>query len=246
MSHKVAKESRRVQSRRGMLIRKTTVRRKLVRLFYFQAWEYTASSPHLGSALSPKVLRLAEKRSMDPNTSPSHSEEELTKVSDANSEQTIKKSTAAGPSQVAQTVSTSTSTPTSQSMKTERTVGATAGAAKEFNQKKTLFRAYQIIWYVFGFIEIVLAFRFVLKLLGANPNAGFSQFVYSLSSPFAGPFTGIFSASTNQGAETTSFFEWSTLVAAVVYIVITWGIIKIFKLGKPTDANEVVSTVDRQ
>lgn len=183
---------------------------------------------------------------MDPNLSPSHSEEELTKVSDANSEQTIRKSTAAGPTQVAQTVSTSTRTPTSQSTKTERVVGATPTAAREYGQKKTLFHAYQIVWYIFGFIEIVLAFRFVLKLLGANPEAGFTNFVYALSTPFAGPFLDIFSASANQGAETTSYFEWSTLVAAVVYVVLTWGIIKIFKLGKPTDPKEVVNTVDSQ
>lgn len=183
---------------------------------------------------------------MDPNLNPSHSEEELTKVSDANSEQTIRKTTAAGPTQVAQTVSTSTSTPTSQSMKTERSVGATPVAAREYSDKKTLFHAYQIIWYIFGFIEIVLAFRFILKLLGANPEAGFTKLVYSLSSPFAGPFLNIFHASANQGVETTSFFEWSTIVAAIVYIVITWGVFKIFKLGKPTDPAEVVKTVDSQ
>lgn len=183
---------------------------------------------------------------MDSTLTPSHSEDELTKVSDANSEQTIRKSTAAGPTQVAQTVSTSTSTPTSQSTKTERTVGATPTAAKEYGQKKTLFHAYQLIWYVFGFIEIVLAFRFMLKLLGANPEAGFSRLVYGISTPFAGPFLNIFHASATPGVETTSFFEWSTLVAAFVYVVITWGIFKIFKLGKPTDPREVVNTVDRQ
>ncbi len=208
--------------------------------------EYTRRRLPFRGCTSVYGAKVKGKTSMDPNLTPSRSEEELTKVSDANSEQTIKKSVSASPSQVAQTVSTSTSTPTSQSMKTERSVGATPTAAKEYGQKKTLFHAYQIIWYIFGFIEIVLAFRFVLKLLGANPNAGFTQFIYSLSSPFAGPFAGIFSASTNQGAETTSFFEWSTLVAAVVYVVITWGIIKIFKLGKPTDPNEVVGTVDSQ
>lgn len=183
---------------------------------------------------------------MDPNLAPSRSEEELTKTQEGDSQQTIKKSTTAGVDQVAQTVSTSTSTPTSQTMRTERSIGATAGAAKEYGQTKTLFHAYQIIWYIFGFIEIVLAFRFVLKLLGANPEAGFTKFVYGLSYPFAAPFLDIFRASTTQGVETASYFEWSTLVAAVVYIVITWGIIKIFKLGKPTDPNEVVNTVANQ
>lgn len=183
---------------------------------------------------------------MTPTLDSSHSEEELTKVSNANSEQSIRKSTVSGPTQAAQTVTTSTSTPTGQAMKTERTVGATPRAAQDYGTKKKLFHAYRIVWYLFGFIEIVLAFRFVLKILGANPDAGFTNFVYGLSAPFAGPFANIFKASATEGVETTSFFEWSTIVAAFVYLVITWGVIKIFKLGKPTDPREIVSTVDRQ
>jgi hypothetical protein len=183
---------------------------------------------------------------MDPTTNPSRSEEELTKVSDANSEQTIRKSTSAGPTQVAQTVSTSTSTPTSQSTKTERSVGATPTAAKEYSQTKTLFHAYQAVWYILTFIEIVLAFRFIFKLLGVNPEAGFTKLVYGVSTPFASPFLSMFSASANKGVETTSYLEWSTLLAAIVYVIIAWGVTKIFKLGKPTDPNEVVNTVANQ
>ncbi len=183
---------------------------------------------------------------MSPNNTSSRNEEEITKVSDANSEQSIRRNTASNPSQVAETVSTTTSTPTSQSTKTQRSVDASPTASREYGQKKTLFHAYQIIWYIFGFIEIVLAFRFVLKLLGTNPEAGFTKFVYAISSPFAGPFLSMFPASANRGAVTTSYFEWSTLAAAIVYVVITWGIIKIFKLGKPTTAEDVVSAVDRQ
>jgi hypothetical protein len=180
------------------------------------------------------------------NIPPSHTEDELTKVSNANSEQSIRRSTSTGTDQVAQTVTTSTATPTGESTKTESSVGATPAAAQEYSQKKTLFHAYQVVWYILGFIEIVLAFRFILKILGTNPDAGFSRFIYGLSMPFAGPFASMFQPSTTQGFETTSFFEWSTIVAAFVYLIIAWGIIKIFKLGKPTDPNEVVNTVNSQ
>lgn len=183
---------------------------------------------------------------MNPNLAPSHREDELTKVSDANSEQTIRKSKTTGQNQVAQTVSTSTSTPNSQSTKTERSIGATPEAAKEYGQKKTLFHAYQIIWYILGFIEVVLAFRFILKLLGANPEAGFTKLVYAVSSPFAVPFSNIFNASTANGLETTSLLEWSTLIAGLVYLLIAWGLTKLFNLGKPTDPNEVAQSVDSQ
>lgn len=183
---------------------------------------------------------------MDPNLDPAHSEDELTRVSNANSEQSIRKTTTSGEGQVSQSVATTTTTPTSKSTKSEQTVGATAGATSVYNQKKTLFHSYQAIWYIFGFIEIVLAFRFVLKILGANPEADFSKFIYGLSMPFAAPFTSIFQSTASKGVETTSFVEWSTLIAAFVYVVLTWGIIKIFNLGKPVTPTEVNDAVSSQ
>jgi hypothetical protein len=176
----------------------------------------------------------------------SHSEEEITRISDANSEQTIRKNISASPDMVAETTVTSTSSPTSRSVKTQQSSGASPSAAREYGQTKTLFHAYQIIWYIFGFIEIVLAFRFILKLVGANPIAGFTKFVYGLSAPFVAPFLNMFRASSTRGAETTSYLEWSTIVAAIVYIVLTWALIKIFKLGKPTNQEEVEATVNQE
>jgi uncharacterized membrane protein len=88
------------------------------------------------------------------------------------------------------------------------------------------------IWLVLGIFEVLLAFRFFLKLLGANPNSGFTEFVYSVSGPLSAPFSGIFSAPTTEGDITTSVFETSTLVAMVVYALLAWGIIKLATLNK--------------
>ena len=41
---------------------------------------------------------------------------------------------------------------------------------------KPLFKGTQVVWYVLSVIEVILAFRFMLKLLGANPEAGFTKF----------------------------------------------------------------------
>lgn len=114
--------------------------------------------------------------------------------------------------------------------------------AKVFQKKKTIFRAYQIIWYILAVIEILLAFRMVLKALGANPIAGFATFVYALSEPFAGPFNGLFNTSvTSQG----SVFEWSTIIAAAVYALIAFGIVQAIHLRKPVTKTEVEQTVDQ-
>lgn len=88
------------------------------------------------------------------------------------------------------------------------------------------------VWYVAGFIEVILLFRFVLKLFGANPAAGFVNFVYSLSGFFTAPFSGIFSSPTTEGDVTTAIFEWSTLVAMAVYAIVAWGIVKLVNLNR--------------
>lgn len=87
-------------------------------------------------------------------------------------------------------------------------------------------------WWIVGALETLLAVRFVLKMLGANPNSGFVEFVYSLSSPFVAPFRGIFSTPKTEGDITTSVFETQVLVAMVVYLLVGWGIIKLLSLNK--------------
>jgi len=60
---------------------------------------------------------------------------------------------------------------------------------------KPLYLGTQITWYILGVIETLLALRFLLKLLAANPSAGFSNFIYTLSYPFAAPFLNVFASS---------------------------------------------------
>jgi hypothetical protein len=87
------------------------------------------------------------------------------------------------------------------------------------------------VYFLFGVLEILLAFRFVLKLAGASQTSGFVNFIYSLSGVFVAPFNGIFHTSLAQGAETTSMFEPSTLVALIVYALIAWGIVKLIQIS---------------
>lgn len=88
------------------------------------------------------------------------------------------------------------------------------------------------IWFVVGLIEVLLAFRLVLKLLGANPNSGFVDLVYAVSGVFAAPFTGIFSTPTAKGDIVSSVFETGTIVAIVVYAIVGWGLVKLITLNR--------------
>lgn len=89
----------------------------------------------------------------------------------------------------------------------------------------------RIVWFIAGLISVIIAMRFVFLLLGANRDAGFTDFIYSLSAPFVAPFTRIFGEPTYG----TSTFEVSSLLAIAVYLLIAWGIAKLLTLARPQD-----------
>ena len=84
-----------------------------------------------------------------------------------------------------------------------------------------------VIYFILGILEIFLAFRFVLKLMGASTSSSFVNFIYNVSGFFISPFKGIFRSGTGQGIETTSVFDSATLIAIIVYALVAWGIVKL-------------------
>lgn len=107
---------------------------------------------------------------------------------------------------------------------------------------KPLYRGTQIVWYILGILEALLAFRFVLKLLAANPSAGFSSFIYNVSYPLAAPFLNVFGITKVEG----SIFEWTTLLAILVYWLIAWGIVKLFFMSKSVSTPEAAAKLDKE
>jgi hypothetical protein len=85
-------------------------------------------------------------------------------------------------------------------------------------------------YFLFGALEILLAFRLVLKLTGASMSSAFVGLIYGLTGIFILPFEGIFRRVYAQGVETTSILEPSTLVAIIVYAVLAWGIVKLIRV----------------
>lgn len=107
---------------------------------------------------------------------------------------------------------------------------------------KPLYRGTQVVWYLLGLIEVLLAFRLVLKLLGANAGAGFTDFVYTVTSPLTAPFLSVFRVSKVEG----SVFEWTTILAMFVYWVIAWGLITLFVMGRSVSTPEAAVKLDQQ
>lgn len=90
----------------------------------------------------------------------------------------------------------------------------------------------RVIGIIFIIIEIILGFRLVLKLLGANPGNAFVSFIYKVSQLFVGVFQGIFSDASTKGLETTAVFEPGTLIAMVVIAIVAWIVLTLIATNK--------------
>jgi YGGT family len=93
-------------------------------------------------------------------------------------------------------------------------------------RRDTALRLQQAIYLIFGIIEGLIAIRFVLRVLGANPAAGFASFIYGITAPFLAPFVGMFGTPNFDG----SVLELHSIVAIVVYALLAWVLAKIVKL----------------
>jgi YggT family protein len=85
------------------------------------------------------------------------------------------------------------------------------------------YRTVQLVYWIFGLIEGLILVRFILKALGANPSAGFAQFIYGITSPLVAPFYGLFGNPSAQG----SVLELHSIVALIVYALLAWLIGKL-------------------
>jgi uncharacterized protein YggT (Ycf19 family) len=113
----------------------------------------------------------------------------------------------------------------------EPTVTAAQPAVVESEHRMNV--AARLVYLIGGVIITLLALRFLLALLGANPNNGFANFIYTLSHPFAAPFFSLFSYDQTLGS---SRFELGTLVAIVVYALLTALLARLVTIGsrRPT------------
>jgi len=107
---------------------------------------------------------------------------------------------------------------------------------------KPLYRGTQIVWYLLGILEILLAFRFILKLLGANAAAGFTDFIYGATYIFTAPFLSVF----RMTQVSDSIFEWTTLLAMLVYWLIALGIVRLLLIGKTVSTPEAADKLNSQ
>ena len=85
-------------------------------------------------------------------------------------------------------------------------------------RRQSAYRLVQAIYLVFGFVEALIAMRLILRVLGADAQAGFAEFIYGLSAPLVAPFAGLFGNPQAGG----SVLELHSIVALIVYALVAW------------------------
>lgn len=89
------------------------------------------------------------------------------------------------------------------------------------------FRAAAAVGFVVGVVDVLIAGRFLLQLLGASGRSSFVSLLYGVTSPLVAPFHGIFP---NAGSSANSF-EPAALVAIAVYALIGWGAVVLIRIA---------------
>ena len=87
-------------------------------------------------------------------------------------------------------------------------------------------RAMDLIYLFFGVIDGLLLIRLVLKLLGANPAAGFTQWTYAVTDVLLAPFRNLLPTIGNEHSQ----LEMSVVVAILVYALISWVLARLMAI----------------
>lgn len=103
-----------------------------------------------------------------------------------------------------------------------------------------LSRIVKLLWLITTVILALIAFRFVLMLIAANPASEFANFIYRLTDVFVRPFMGVTPVPNLAGG---SVIDVASLFALIVYPLLTWVIVWLIRIlfTSPRQAHRVTT-----
>jgi hypothetical protein len=90
----------------------------------------------------------------------------------------------------------------------------------EREQRIFSFKVTQLIWLLLGILEVFIALRIGLKLIGANPDSPIVALIYGFTYLFLFPFTGLIGSPTAGNM----VLELSSMFAMLIYALIAWAV----------------------
>ncbi len=105
----------------------------------------------------------------------------------------------------------------------KRTSVTTSRQEPERERRIFTFKITQLIWLFFAIIEVMIALRIGLLLIGANPTNPIVAFIYGVTFLFLFPFTGLIGSP----VVGNMVFELSSVFAMFIFALIAWAIERI-------------------
>jgi hypothetical protein len=107
-------------------------------------------------------------------------------------------------------------------MSNESRITETTSSQREPEREQRIFsfKVTQLIWLLLGILEVFIALRIGLKLIGANPDSPIVALIYGFTYLFLFPFAGVIGSPTSG----SMVLELSSMFAMVVYALIAWAV----------------------
>jgi len=93
-------------------------------------------------------------------------------------------------------------------------------------QRLYTFKAMQLIWLGLGVLEVLLGLRIIFKIIAVNPDNTLASLLYSFTSLFLLPFSGLTGTPSSGGM----VLEISSLIAMIVYALLAWAAAKLVEV----------------
>jgi uncharacterized protein YggT (Ycf19 family) len=92
-----------------------------------------------------------------------------------------------------------------------------------------------LTYFVVSIVEVLLAVRFLSKLLGASPRAPFIAWLYDTTEPLLAPFQYVFPTASVRGR---FVLEFTTLFAIFVYSFIAYIVLELMSIFANIDREQ--------
>ncbi|MCL4270863.1 MAG: YggT family protein [Anaerolineales bacterium] len=110
----------------------------------------------------------------------------------------------------------------------------------EREQRIFSFKLTQLVWLLFGILEVMIALRIGLKLIGANPASPIVSLIYGFTYLFLFPFEGLIASPTSGNI----VLELSSMFAMLIYGLIAWAVERIVWLLFYRPRGQVVAVTE--
>jgi hypothetical protein len=107
----------------------------------------------------------------------------------------------------------------------ERTDRVTRG--ESLTPRQVMLRKFtRFLWWGTAVLEGFIGLRVLLRMMAADPNNAFANFIYSFTNVFLSPFSGLTASPQSSGI----VLEISSVIAMLVYLLLAWVFIELLRL----------------